>query len=149
MVLSDTIYYVHVVDFECTTTCSITLVKMWLRGTRISDRNQIDIDVMEFHPRHKCVVAMKILCRGSIADDTDDSYAMGESTALECVKEFAHTIVNVYEAEYLRPPNQSEAHHILQENEARGFSGMLESIKLHALGMGFLSSGLPWCIYRT
>jgi hypothetical protein len=47
---------------------------------------------------------------------------------LECVKEFAHTIIDVYEAEYLRPPNQSEVHQILQENEARGFSGMLVSI---------------------
>jgi hypothetical protein len=41
MVLPDTIYYVHVIDSKCTATCSITLVKMWLRGTCISDRNQM------------------------------------------------------------------------------------------------------------
>jgi hypothetical protein len=86
------------------------------------------LGVMGFHPRHKCVVAIKILGRGSIADDMDDSYAMGESTTLECVKEFTHTIVDVYEAEYLRPPNQSEVYQILQENEARGFLRMLGSI---------------------
>jgi hypothetical protein len=41
MVLSDAIYYADVVDSECTTTCSIALVKMWLRGMRISNRNQM------------------------------------------------------------------------------------------------------------
>jgi hypothetical protein len=71
---------------------------------------------------------MKIPGHGSITDDMDDSYAMGESTALECVKEFAHTIIDVYEVEYLRTPNQSEVHQILQEIEARGFPGMLGSI---------------------
>jgi hypothetical protein len=51
-----------------------------------------------------------------------------ESIVLECVKEFTHTIVDLYEAEYLRPSNESEVHHILQKNEATRFSEMLKSI---------------------
>jgi hypothetical protein len=52
------------------------------------------LSVMGFHPFHKCVVTMKMLDRGSIVDDMDDEYAMGESTILDCVKEFTSTIVD-------------------------------------------------------
>jgi hypothetical protein len=86
------------------------------------------LGVIELHPLHKCVIAVKMLGRGSIADDMDDLYAVEESIVLECVKEFTHTIVGLYEAENVRPPNACDMHHILQENKARGFPGMLESI---------------------
>jgi hypothetical protein len=46
---------------------------------------------------------------------------------LECVKEFTRTIVDLYEVEYMRPPNQSELHEIVVENEASGFLGMIGS----------------------
>jgi hypothetical protein len=49
------------------------------------------LGVKGFHPLHKCVVSVKMLGRGSIANDMDDAYAMGEGTVLECVKEFTHT----------------------------------------------------------
>jgi hypothetical protein len=84
--------------------------------------------VMGFHPFHKCVIATKMLGHASIADDMDDEYAMGESTILDCVNEFTSTIVDLYEANYLQPPNAKEVQCILAENEARGFSGMLRSI---------------------
>ena len=57
---------------------------------------------MGFHGKHKCVVAMRMLAYGSIADALDDGYAMAESTVLECVKEFARTVIAVFEEEYLR-----------------------------------------------
>ena len=83
---------------------------------------------MGFHGGHKCVVAMRMLAYGTIADALDDGYAMAESTVLECVREFATTIIQLYESEYLRAPTQSELSRILAENEARGFPGMIGSI---------------------
>ena len=83
---------------------------------------------MGFHGCHKCVVAMRMLAYGTIADALDDGYAMAESTVLECVREFATTIIQLYESEYLRAPTQSELSRILAENEARGFPGMIGSI---------------------
>jgi hypothetical protein len=83
---------------------------------------------MGFHGKHKCVVAMRMLAYGTIADSLDDGYAMAESTVLECVKEFASTIISEFEEDYLRPPNQAELNRILAENEARGFPGMIGSI---------------------
>jgi hypothetical protein len=83
---------------------------------------------MGIHGKHKCVVAMRMLAYGSIADALDDGYAMAESTVLECVKEFASTVISVFEEDYLRPPNQAEFNRILMENEARGFPGMIGSI---------------------
>ena len=81
-----------------------------------------------FHPIHKCVVAMRMLAYGSPADSFDDTYRMPESTVLETVKQFARTIISVYESEFLRPPTASELETILQVNEARGFPGMIDSI---------------------
>jgi hypothetical protein len=72
-----------------------------------------------FHGKHKCVVAMRMLAYGTIADSLDDGYAMAESTVLECVKEFASTVIAEFEDDYLRPPNQAELNRILAENEAR------------------------------
>ena len=83
---------------------------------------------MGFHGKHKCVVAMRMLAYGSIADALDDGYAMAESTVLECVKEFARTVIAVFEEEYLRPPKEAELKRILEENKARGFPGMIGSI---------------------
>ena len=81
-----------------------------------------------FHPIHKCVVAMRMLAYGSPADSFDNTYRMPESTVLETVKQFARTIISVYESEFLRPPTASELETILQVNEARGFLGMIGSI---------------------
>ena len=78
-----------------------------------------------FHPIHKCVVAMRMLAYGSPADSFDDTYRMPESTVLETVKQFARTIISVYESEFLRLPTASELETILQVNEARGFPGMI------------------------
>jgi len=69
-----------------------------------------------------------MLAYGSPADSFDDTYRMPESTVLETVKQFARTIISVYESEFLRPPTASELETILQVNEARGFPGMIGSI---------------------
>jgi hypothetical protein len=77
---------------------------------------------------HKCVVAMRMHAYGSFADALVDGYAMAKSTMLQCVREFASTIIMLYESEYLRSPNAAEVARTLAENEAWGFPGMLRNI---------------------
>jgi len=69
-----------------------------------------------------------MLAYGTPADSLDDGFKMGESTVLETVREFTRTIIDVYEQEYLRPPNATELAKILDVNDARGFPGMIGSI---------------------
>jgi hypothetical protein len=45
-----------------------------------------------FDGMNKCVVAMRMLANGTIADSLDDGYSMAESKVLECVKEFARSV---------------------------------------------------------
>jgi hypothetical protein len=81
-----------------------------------------------FHGKHKCVVAMRMLAYGSIADGLDDGYSMAESTVLECVKVFCESVIELFEDDFLRPPTEAELARILRDNEARGFPGMIGSI---------------------
>jgi hypothetical protein len=71
---------------------------------------------------------MRMLAYGSPADSFDDTYRMAESIVLETVKQFARTVIAVYESDFLRPPTASELEIILRVNEARGFPGMIGSI---------------------
>jgi hypothetical protein len=61
---------------------------------------------------------MKMLAYGGLADFLDDVIRMGESTILECLKEFSRTAILVYATEYLRPPNVEEVNQILASNAA-------------------------------
>jgi hypothetical protein len=69
-----------------------------------------------FDSMHKCLVAMRMLANDTIADSLYDGYSMAESTVLECVKEFARSVQEVFQEEFLRPPNATEMNRILQEN---------------------------------
>jgi hypothetical protein len=71
---------------------------------------------------------MRMFAYGTPADSFDDTYRMAKSTILETVKQFARTIISVYESDFLHPPRTSELETTLQVNEARGFSGMIGSI---------------------
>ena len=76
----------------------------------------------------KITAALRMLAYGIPADLIDDHLAMGESTAIMCVKRFAVAIVQVFGATYLRAPNAEDTARLLEENAARGFPGMLGSI---------------------
>ena len=81
-----------------------------------------------FSALHKCTVALKMLAYGGPADELDDHLKMGESTALETLKEFVMTVVKLFGKEFLRPPRSEEIEHILNINLARGFPEMIGSI---------------------
>ena len=58
----------------------------------------------------------------------DEYVRIGETTALESLKKFVTTIIDVFSEEYLRKPNNEDIARLLAHCERRGFSGILGSI---------------------
>ncbi|XP_057444273.1 uncharacterized protein LOC130736458 [Lotus japonicus] len=79
-------------------------------------------------PLQKCTAAIRMLAYGSPADSVDEYVRIGESTAIECLKNFVEGVCAVFGETYLRRPNQEDITHLLQWGESRGFPGMLGSI---------------------
>jgi hypothetical protein len=79
-------------------------------------------------PLQKCTAAIRMLAYGSSVDQIDDNIRIGESTTIECLEHFVKGVNEIYEAEYLRRPNNDDIQRLLQMGEARGFPGMLGSI---------------------
>jgi hypothetical protein len=69
-----------------------------------------------------------MIANGVAANATDEYVRVGESTALECLRKFVVTVVEVFGPEYLRLPNEHDTVKLLPIGESRGFSGMLGSI---------------------
>ncbi|XP_062534143.1 uncharacterized protein LOC134203287 [Armigeres subalbatus] len=76
----------------------------------------------------KCVAAVRMLAYGIAADAVDEYVRIGASTAMESLRNFCTTVVEVYGDIYLRVPNNEDIRKIVIENESRGFPGMLGSI---------------------
>ena len=76
----------------------------------------------------KVTAALRMLTYGVPADATDEYVRIGESTALESLRRFVAAVVEIFEAEYLRHPNEADIARLLALNEKRGFPGMLGSI---------------------
>jgi len=71
---------------------------------------------------------MRTLAYGIAADCIDQYLKIGASTALECMKNFALGMIEVFGNECLRKPTQADVDRLLQVAEARDFLGMLGSI---------------------
>nr|XP_017233175.1 PREDICTED: uncharacterized protein LOC108207225 [Daucus carota subsp. sativus] len=76
----------------------------------------------------KVTAALRMLAYGTAANAIDDYVRIGESTAIESLRRFFKSIVEVFGTEYLRRPNAEDVSRLLAENEQRGFLGMLGSI---------------------
>ena len=79
-------------------------------------------------PLTKCTAAMRMLAYGVSADCVDEYLNIGGSTAMECMKNFAAGVIQVFGDEYLRKPTQADVDRLLQVVDARDFPGMLGSI---------------------
>lgn len=79
-------------------------------------------------PHQKVCMAVRMLATGNAADDMDDRYRMGESTALQCLQRFCQTIIDLYGDSYLRSPTVEDLERLLKQNSNRGFPGMLGSV---------------------
>ena len=76
----------------------------------------------------KLIASVKMLADGISADSKDEYCQLGESTILNCMKQFCGTVVQLYEREFLRAPNADDIVRIEKLNAKRGFPGMLGSI---------------------
>ena len=76
----------------------------------------------------KCTAALRMLAYGCSADMLDEVLRMGQSTILECLREFVNGIREVYGSTYLRKQDANDLTRLLRIGEARGFLGMLGSI---------------------
>ena len=76
----------------------------------------------------KITVALRMLAYGVAADSTYEYVRIGESTAVENLKKFVKTVVNIFSKKYLRSQNSNDIARLLAVNEKRGFSGILGSI---------------------
>jgi len=79
-------------------------------------------------PLTKCTAVMRILAYGISVDCIDEYLKIGESTAMECMNNFAAGVVQVFGGEYLRKPTQADVDRLLQVVEAHDFPGILRSI---------------------
>ena len=76
----------------------------------------------------KCTAAMRMLAYGIVADCVDEYMKIGATIALECMKNFAIGVIEVFGNEYLRKPTKADVHRSLQVAEVRDFPGMLGTI---------------------
>lgn len=83
---------------------------------------------MGLSPLQKCTVVIRILAYGSPADSIDDYVQMGETMTLLCFDKFVRGVYDVFEAKYLRRPNNNDIQYLLQISEHYGFPSMLGSI---------------------
>jgi hypothetical protein len=79
-------------------------------------------------PLQKCTATIRMLAYGTSADQLDEVLKIAASTCLDILGKFAEGVIEKFGEEYLRPPRSDELEKILQENDARGFSGLLGSI---------------------
>lgn len=76
----------------------------------------------------RVTTAFRMLTNGVAADATDEYICIGESTAIESLRNFVKAVVEIFENEYLRSPNQNDTSRLLEIGVGRGFPGMLGSI---------------------
>ncbi|XP_024008877.1 putative nuclease HARBI1 [Eutrema salsugineum] len=76
----------------------------------------------------KCTTAIRMMAYGCAADAVDEYLRLGESTAILCLENFTHGIIQLFGDEYLRRPTPEDLQRLLDEGESRGFPGMIGSI---------------------
>ena len=69
-----------------------------------------------------------MLTYGVPADVADEYVRIGESTTIESLRRFVNAVIELFEHEYLRSPNENDTARLLTIGEERGFPGMLGSI---------------------
>jgi hypothetical protein len=76
----------------------------------------------------KVTAAFRMLTYGVPADLTDEYVRIAESTALESLRRFVAAVVDIFEDEYLRYPNEADTARLLALGDQNGFPGNLGSI---------------------
>ena len=79
-------------------------------------------------PLTKCTATIRILAYDISTDCVDEYLKIRESTAMECFKNFAAGVIQVFKEVYLSKPTQADVDRLLAVAEARDFPGMLGSM---------------------
>ncbi|XP_066341234.1 uncharacterized protein [Miscanthus floridulus] len=79
-------------------------------------------------PLQKCTIAIRQLDTGSSTDELDEYLKIGETTAMEAMKNFVKGVRDVFGERYLRRPTMEDTERLLKLGERRGFPGMFGSI---------------------
>jgi len=79
-------------------------------------------------PLQKCTAAIRQLATGSSVDELDEYLKIGETTAMEAMKNFVKGVRDVFGERYLRRPTMEDTECLLKLGERRGFPGMFGSI---------------------
>ena len=70
-----------------------------------------------FSPHQKLTCALRMLANACSAASLDESFCMPESTAIENLGQFCHTIVTIYQEHYLRAPTIEDLDKLLQNED--------------------------------
>ena len=76
----------------------------------------------------KVTTSFRMLTYGVPADAMDEYLRIGENTSIESPRRFVAAVVDLFEDEYLRYPNEADTTRLLALGEKNGFPGMLGSI---------------------
>lgn len=76
----------------------------------------------------KVAASIRILATGTSAHDMDDRYRMGASTALESLKRFCKSVINIYEDTALRSPTEADLNRLLDEGNRKRLPGCIGSL---------------------
>ena len=76
----------------------------------------------------KITAALRMLVYGVLGDLIDEYVRIGETIALESLKKFVTTVIDVFSEEYLRKPNNEDIARLLAYGKRRDFPSMLSSI---------------------
>jgi hypothetical protein len=76
----------------------------------------------------KVIAAFCMLTYGVPADAMNEYVRIGESTTIESLRRFVAAVVDLFEEEYLRYPNEADTTRVLALGEQNGFPDMLGSI---------------------
>jgi hypothetical protein len=79
-------------------------------------------------PLQKCTAAIRQLATSSAADELDEYLKIGETTAIESMKNFVKGVMAKFGGQYLRRPTVEDTKRLLKLGERRGFPGMFGSI---------------------
>ncbi|XP_066365180.1 uncharacterized protein [Miscanthus floridulus] len=72
-------------------------------------------------PLQKCTAAIRQLATGSAIDELDEYLKIGETTAMEAMKNFVKGVRDVFGERYLRRPTMEDTERLLKLGERRGF----------------------------
>ena len=81
----------------------------------------------QIHPLVRLMACLHMFVSGCPADEVDQYYRIGESTARDAFVELAYLVVENFEDEFLGCPDDDEIERMLEFNKRRGAPGMFGS----------------------